>query len=48
MFNELTYNELLDKHFQDMGCYDLETLQGKVIFNVYTNKSKTPYANILN
>ena len=48
MFNTLTYQDLLKNHYQEMGCYDLETLQEKVKFNTYTNKSKTPYANILN
>ena len=48
MFNVLTYQYLLDNYFQDMGCYDLESLQEKVIFNVYENNSKTPYSNILN
>lgn len=48
MFNNLTYQDLLKNHYQEMGCYDLETLQEKVKFNTYKNKSKTPYSNILN
>jgi len=48
LFNNLTYQELLKSHYNDMGCYDLEMLCNKVIFNVYENKSKTPYSNILN
>ena len=48
MFNTLTYQDLLKNHYQEMGCYDLETLQKKVKFNTYKNKSKTPYSNILN
>ena len=48
MFNNLTYQDLLKNHYQEMGCYDLETLQEKVKFNTYKNKSRTPYSNILN
>ena len=48
MFNNLVYQDLLKNHYQEMGCYDLETLQEKVKFNTYKNKSKTPYSNILN
>jgi len=48
MFNNLSYQELLKNHCNEMGCYDLEMLYEKVIFNVYQNKSKTQYANILN
>ena len=48
MFNNLVYQDLLKNHYQEMGCYDLESLQEKVKFNTYKNKSKTPYSNILN
>lgn len=48
MFNNLVYQDLLKNHYQEMGCYDLESLQEKVKFNTYKNKSKTPYPNILN
>lgn len=48
MFNALVYQDILDNHYQEFGIYDLELLQEKVIFNVYENKSKTPYSNILN
>lgn len=48
MFNNLTYQELLRNHYNTMGCYDMEMLCKKVIFNVYENKSKTPFSNILN
>ncbi len=48
MFNSLVCTDLLKNHFQEMGCYDIESLQEKVIFKVYENRSKTPYSNILN
>ena len=48
MFNNLVYQDLLKNHYQEMGCYELESLQEKVKFNTYKNKSKTPYSNILN
>lgn len=48
MFNNLVYQDLLKNHYQEMGCYDLESLQEKVKFNTYKNKSKTPYSSILN
>ena len=48
MFNNLVYQDLLKNHYQEMGYYDLESLQEKVKFNTYKNKSKTPYSNILN
>ena len=48
MFNNLVYQDLLKNHYQEMGCYDLESLQEKVKFNTYKNNSKTPYSNILN
>ena len=48
MFNNLVYQDLLKNHYQEMGCYDLESLQEKVKFNTYKNKSKIPYSNILN
>lgn len=48
MFNNLVYQDLLKNHYQELGCYDLESLQEKVKFNTYKNKSKTPYSNILN
>ncbi len=48
MFNNLVYQDLLKNHYQEIGCYDLESLQEKFKFNTYKNKSKTPYSNILN
>ena len=48
MFNNLTYQELLKNHYNELGCYDLEMLCEKIVFNVYENKSKTQYSNILN
>jgi len=48
MFNHLVYQDLINNHYQEIGCYDIESLQEKVKFNLYQNKSKTPYSNILN